>query len=86
MLPSTLPRGPPPSDEAIELGIGASPHAYRSVKHEMLDGEYERARELLLQRHDFGEWRLAKAHMGVPSAPTAAKTAAATAFTATNGL
>ena len=86
VLPSTLPRGPPPSDEAIELGIGASPHAYRSVKHEMLDGEYERARELLLQRHDFGEWRLAKAHMGVPSASTAAKTAAATAFTATNGL
>jgi hypothetical protein len=70
LTPSTLPSGPPPSEEAIEAGLATTPHAYRHVKRELAEKEYERARELLLSRHDFAEWRMAKRHLtpGVLSA------------------
>ena len=60
LLPSSLPPGPPPSEEILAAGLRATPHAYRHLKREIAEKEYERARELLLNRHEFGEWRAAK--------------------------
>ena len=51
---------PPPSEEILAAGLRATPHAYRHLKREIAEKEYERARELLLNRHEFGEWRAAK--------------------------
>ena len=66
VVPCSLPAGSPPSEETVAGGLAMSPHAYKQLKRELCEGDYERARELLLSRNDFGEWRTGKARMGVP--------------------
>ena len=43
------------------------PYAYRHLKRELAEKDYERARELLFSRRDYAEWRQAKrsVHPGV---------------------
>ena len=65
LLPSTLPEGPPPSEELLREGLTLTPYAYRQVKRSIAEAGYERARELLLNRHDYSEWRAAKQSLGV---------------------
>ena len=61
--------GPPPSEERLTVTVfRATPHAFRHVKRMLGEHEYERARELLLTRHDFSEWRMAKRVNAVPRA------------------
>ena len=78
LLPSSLPSGPPPIDEAALMpnvsGAGPATAAgarvqpapsYRELKQALCEPEYARARGLLLSRHDFGEWRVPKALLGL---------------------
>ena len=71
LLPASLAAGVPPAQEAIESGLRRTPAAYRQLKQQFVEPEYASARELLLGRGDFGEWRTAKRLAAIPiSTPT----------------
>ena len=71
LLPASLPADVPPSEELLEGRLRRAPHAYRLLKQQLAERDYVVARELLLTRGDFAEWRVAKRRAGIPTVPPA---------------
>ena len=72
LLPKSMPIRMPPTEEGLASGLRRAPHGYRHTKLQLAEPDYVLARELLLSRGDFGEWRAAKARAGVPVPPVPA--------------